>query len=187
MEQRGGADLNWADHGGVCFTVAETWFGESLKFELVGDWLGAILVGVVRDNVVELAAGSIYRRSERWWSIWPSRAGGRRWGRTRVRWIRVHRRGELTGDDWTAVASHGVVVESKATRRKAGRRRFTGEVSRSGRGNLVRWSDLFNGRSLSTARIFTRLRVLSDYQLVRISTAATIPAQGHRRRGVRLI
>jgi hypothetical protein len=33
---------------------------------LAGDRLQAILVGVVRHNVVELAAGSIYRRSERW-------------------------------------------------------------------------------------------------------------------------
>ena len=40
--------------------------GENLKLELTVARLGAILDGVVRDNVVELAAGSIYRRSERW-------------------------------------------------------------------------------------------------------------------------
>ena len=35
------------------------------------------------------------------------------------------------------------MVKRPDTRRKTERRRFTGEVIRSGRGNLVRWSDLF--------------------------------------------
>jgi hypothetical protein len=46
--------------------VAETRIGGTLKLELAGDRLGAILGGLVRDDVVKLAAGSIYRRSERW-------------------------------------------------------------------------------------------------------------------------
>ena len=46
--------------------MAETRIGGNPELELAGDRLGAILVGVVRDNVVELAAGSIYRRSKRW-------------------------------------------------------------------------------------------------------------------------
>jgi hypothetical protein len=46
--------------------VAETRIGGKPELGLAGDRLGAILVGVVHDNVVELAAGSIYRRSERW-------------------------------------------------------------------------------------------------------------------------
>lgn len=41
-------------------------FGGSSKFALTGDRLGAILGGVVRDDVAELMAGSIYRLSERW-------------------------------------------------------------------------------------------------------------------------
>jgi hypothetical protein len=62
-----------------------------------------------------------------------------------ARWIRVHRRGELTGDDWTTVASHGVAVESKATRHKVERRRR--ESSRRGESpaaSKLRWhSDPF--------------------------------------------
>jgi hypothetical protein len=46
--------------------VAETRIGGNPELELVGDRLGAILGGLVRDDVVKLAAGSIYRRSERW-------------------------------------------------------------------------------------------------------------------------
>jgi hypothetical protein len=40
--------------------------GEKAKLELAGDRLGAILGVVVRDDVAKLAAGSIYRKSERW-------------------------------------------------------------------------------------------------------------------------
>ena len=40
--------------------------GENPELELTGDRLGAILGGLVRDDVVKLAAGSIYWRSERW-------------------------------------------------------------------------------------------------------------------------
>ena len=46
-----------------------------------------------------------------------------------AQWIRVHSRGELTGNDLTAVRSHGDAVESKATRRKAGRRRSPVKLS----------------------------------------------------------
>jgi hypothetical protein len=46
-----------------------------------------------------------------------------------AQWIRVHSRGELTGNDLTAVRSHGDAVESKATRRKAGRRRSPAKLS----------------------------------------------------------
>jgi hypothetical protein len=41
-------------------------FGESLKFVLTGDRLGAILGGVVCDDVAKLTAGSIYRVQQRW-------------------------------------------------------------------------------------------------------------------------
>ena len=50
-----------------------------------------------------------------------------------AQWIRVHSRGELTGDYLTAVRSHGDAVESKATWRKAGRRWLTGELIRFSR------------------------------------------------------
>ena len=39
--------------------------GENPELELTGDRLGAILGGLVRENVAKLATGSIYRRSER--------------------------------------------------------------------------------------------------------------------------
>jgi hypothetical protein len=41
-------------------------FGGSSKFALTGDRLGAILGGVLRDDVAELKVASIYRLSERW-------------------------------------------------------------------------------------------------------------------------
>jgi hypothetical protein len=46
-----------------------------------------------------------------------------------AQWIRVHSRGELTDNDLTAVRSHGDAVESKATRRKAGRWRSPAKLS----------------------------------------------------------
>ena len=39
--------------------------GGNAKFELAGDWLGAILDVVVSDDVVKLFAGSIYRERQR--------------------------------------------------------------------------------------------------------------------------
>jgi hypothetical protein len=47
----------------------------------------------------ELVVASIYRREERWHSIWPSSAGGRRRRRALAQCIGVLRRGELTVDD----------------------------------------------------------------------------------------
>ena len=45
--------------------MTETRIGGNLELELAGDRLEAILGGLVREDVVKLAAGSIYRRSER--------------------------------------------------------------------------------------------------------------------------
>jgi hypothetical protein len=52
-----------------------------------------------RDDIVQLTRPSIYRGLKWWCSIWPSRAGGRREGRLLVKWIRVFRRGDFTGDE----------------------------------------------------------------------------------------
>jgi hypothetical protein len=41
-------------------------FGGNPKLELTGARLKAILGGVVRDDLAELTAGSIYRPSEGW-------------------------------------------------------------------------------------------------------------------------
>jgi hypothetical protein len=47
------------------FAVSQNRFGGSLKFELTSDRLGAILGGVVHDDVAELTVASIYREQER--------------------------------------------------------------------------------------------------------------------------
>ena len=46
--------------------MAETRIGGSWKLGLTGDRLGAILGGLVLDDLAELVKGSIYRESERW-------------------------------------------------------------------------------------------------------------------------
>jgi hypothetical protein len=51
-----------------------------VKFELAGDQLRAILGGVVRDDLVELTAGSIYTKRERWPGIGTMTRGSRRKG-----------------------------------------------------------------------------------------------------------
>jgi hypothetical protein len=71
-------DLIWAGHEELEFTVFFNWFGESLKLELAGDWLGAILGGLVLDDLAELVEGSIYRESRRWPGILTATRGGRR-------------------------------------------------------------------------------------------------------------
>jgi hypothetical protein len=58
----------------------------------------------LRDDLAQQARPSIYRGLRQWRSIWPDRAGGRKQGRTMAQWVRVLSRGELTGDDWTAIA-----------------------------------------------------------------------------------
>jgi hypothetical protein len=55
-------------------------FGGSLKFALTGDRLGAILGGVVRDDVAKLTVASIYRERERWPEISMVTRGGQRKG-----------------------------------------------------------------------------------------------------------
>jgi hypothetical protein len=109
-ESGGWTDRERAGRGEVRFRVAENWFRGNLKLELTVARLGAILDGVVRDEVAELTVGSIYRfqgrwRLNRWW-----RGGGRRWRRTQVRWIRVQCRGNKSGGRREARGSHGDAV-----------------------------------------------------------------------------
>jgi len=61
--------------------------------------------------MAQLFLPSIYRLQGRWWSIRPSRAGGRRGRRSLASWLRVPSRGELIGDDGTVVGNHGGAVE----------------------------------------------------------------------------
>jgi hypothetical protein len=49
--------------------VAQTEFGETVKFKLVDDQLGAILGVGVLDYPTELAVASIYREAKRWHPI----------------------------------------------------------------------------------------------------------------------
>jgi hypothetical protein len=57
--------------------VAQTGFGENVKFKLAGDQLGAILGVGVLDYPTELAVASIYREVKRWRSILRRETGGR--------------------------------------------------------------------------------------------------------------
>jgi hypothetical protein len=64
----------WTDRIGagrseIGFGVTETWFGERSKFKLAGARLLAILGGWVGNDVMKLAAGSIYSTRKRWLEI----------------------------------------------------------------------------------------------------------------------
>jgi hypothetical protein len=64
----------------------------------------------LHDDIAQLPRPSIYRGLRRWRSIWSGRAGGQKQGRIMAQWVRVLSRGELTGDDLTAVKSHGDAI-----------------------------------------------------------------------------
>jgi hypothetical protein len=111
----------------------------------MGARLEAILGGVVRDDLAELTAGSIYRPSERWPRIWRRTRGGRRKGRllaqvlsVRSPWLSLWRCTEGYSDP---VEVPGHVAPSRATtvtgelicpgRKARGIRRWiTGVISR---------------------------------------------------------
>jgi hypothetical protein len=57
-------------------------FGGSVKFELTGDRLGAILGGWMCDDLAELVVASIYRERQRWPGISVVTRDGRRRGRS---------------------------------------------------------------------------------------------------------
>jgi hypothetical protein len=57
--------------------VAQTEFGETVKFKLAGDQLGVILGVGVLDYPTELAVASIYREVKRWRPILRRETGGR--------------------------------------------------------------------------------------------------------------
>jgi hypothetical protein len=80
-----------------------------------------------------------------------------------AQWIRVHSRGELTDNDLTAVRSHGDAVESKATRRKAGRRRSPAFLS------VFTATTLYGGRIYFSGRTYPRRRD-SERHLINPST-----------------
>jgi hypothetical protein len=70
--------------------VAQTGFGEIVKFKLVDDQLGAILGVGVLDYPTELAVASIYREAKRWRPILRRETGGRDEGRVtggRATWL----------------------------------------------------------------------------------------------------
>jgi hypothetical protein len=57
--------------------VAQTEFGETVKFKLAGDQLGAILGVGVLDYPTELAVASIYREVKWWRPILRRETGDR--------------------------------------------------------------------------------------------------------------
>jgi hypothetical protein len=70
--------------------VAQTGFGEIVKFKLVDDQLGAILGVGVLDYPMELAVASIYREAKRWRPILRRETGGQEEGRVtggRATWL----------------------------------------------------------------------------------------------------
>ena len=73
-------NLSSAGRGEGVLAVAQTGFGEIVKFKLVDDQLGAILGVGVLDYPTELAVASIYRAQQRWPGIAVVTRGGRRKG-----------------------------------------------------------------------------------------------------------
>jgi hypothetical protein len=73
------------------------------------------------------------------------------------------------------------VVKRPDTRRKIERRRFTGEVIRSGRGNLVRWSDLFMVGVIHSGDICVTLSAIQTIQTPIAATTTRIMVEGRQR------
>ena len=78
--------------------MAQTEFGETVKFKLAGDQLGAILGVGVLDYPTELAVASIYRAQQRWPGIAVVTRGGRRRGCLLARVIGGKPRGKALGN-----------------------------------------------------------------------------------------
>jgi hypothetical protein len=70
--------------------------------------------------------------------------------------VRVPGRGELTGDDRTAIGSHGGAVERLGHVAQGRTAAITDVLIGFHRGDTVRWPEFFNGWSLSTAVISKR-------------------------------
>jgi hypothetical protein len=96
------------------FAVAATNLGEVWNSRARVKYYGWEWVLRLHDDIAQLPRPSIYRGLRRWRSIWPGRAGGWRQRWNMAQWVRVLSRGELTGDDWTAVASYGVALERQS-------------------------------------------------------------------------
>jgi hypothetical protein len=170
-------------HGELDPAVFQNRIGENLKLELTVARLGAILDGVVRDEVAELTVGSIYRFQGRWRLNWWWRGGGRRekglWRMTQ--WpFTVAGAPVITGhaphdSPWREPALRHVVLngDSTTTVRVI---RATDEPGESTTGlaatrlNSIRAPDIYQPELICCPRCTNR------------GDPSTIPAKSHRRR-----
>jgi hypothetical protein len=90
----------------------------------------------VLDYPTELTAASIYSRQERWPVNWTTTRGGRRSRKSLAQGIRGIYRGDLTGGDRTAKASHSDAVNVPRYVAQCREAAASGELIRSGRGKL---------------------------------------------------
>jgi hypothetical protein len=100
LEQMANAlELTWSKLSTTRVTVRvfeQIW--ESVKLELSGTRLEAILWGWVCDYTMELTARSIYRKQERRLGIWMTTRGGRRRSGALVQALSGFHRGAPSGD-----------------------------------------------------------------------------------------
>jgi hypothetical protein len=132
----------------------------------------------MRNYPTEWRGHSIYSEGKRWPVNLGRTRGGRRWIRPRARWIRVHSRGNYSGEPRRARVSRSGAVESASHAAHDREAAVSGELIRFGcraRGGST--TGVLGVESSSpTVRIFTG-RNLSDGHGDRQSTAT-----GHRRR-----
>jgi hypothetical protein len=122
-------------------------FGGSLKLELTGDRLGAILGGVVRDDTTELVVASIYSISERWPVNLAKTCGG--WSResSLAQGIRGIYRGSHSGDHGGSQWLMAMRWRYSGTWHKARRRQSPACLSGSTATSSALWPEYFIGRS----------------------------------------
>jgi hypothetical protein len=101
------------------------------------------LVQLMRNYPTEWRGHSIYSEGKRWPVNLERTRGGRRWRRPRARWIRVHSRGNYSGEPRRARVSHGGAVESASHAAHDREAAVSGELIRFGcraRGKIRRES-----------------------------------------------
>jgi hypothetical protein len=150
-----------ADHGEINSLGVLEGFGGSLKLELVGDRLRAILGGWVRDDPTELTVASIYTKRERWSGIRATTRSGRRSGKLLACGLVSYYRGSHSGDQQRVTMGHGDAVEVPRHVAQGRMSAVTGEVIRSGRGECGTVAGFIYWLELSTARTLTRSQALS--------------------------
>jgi hypothetical protein len=86
------------------------------------------LVQLMHNYPTKWRRHSIYSEGKRWPVNSGRTRGGRRWRRPRARWIRVHSRGNYSGEPPRARVSRGGAVESESHMAHGREAAVTGEV-----------------------------------------------------------